>query len=182
MILSLNDFNDAQVEREKRTNKGRYIDIFIESKKNNFVCVIENKIWSGERNKQLEDYKTYIDSKYRNYQHKFFIYLTPNTNYVCGELYKEYMHLDYGKVCQAINNLLNRQTYIMRDKIRYFIEDYKEMVERNIMDNVDYKDFALCVKIFNKHREAIDMINKVNKNIINRINKILQEIVKKILY
>lgn len=174
--IILNDFNDAQVEREKRTNKGRYIDIFIESKSNKFVCVIENKVWTKDTNNQLEHYQTYIDSK--NYKHKLFIYLAPNPSNDYGGLYKNYMCLSYEKVCQAIDNLLKRQTNAMCDKIRYFIEDYKEMVERNIMDNVDYKDFALCVKIYNKHREAIDMINKVNKNIINRINKILQEVVK----
>ncbi|MCH5313863.1 MAG: PD-(D/E)XK nuclease family protein, partial [Helicobacter sp.] len=74
--IILNDFNDAKVEREKRTDESRRIDIFIESKSNDFVCVIENKVWTEDTNNQLEHYQAYIDSK--NYKHKLFIYLTPD--------------------------------------------------------------------------------------------------------
>lgn len=176
--IILNDFNDAKVEREKRTNKGRYIDIFIESKSNKFVCVIENKVWTKDTNNQLEHYQTYIDSRYENYKHKLFIYLAPNPSNDYGGLYKNYMCLSYEKVCQAIDNLLKRQTNAMCDKIRYFIEDYKEMVERNIMGSMDNEILGLCLKIYDKHKEAIETIKRaVEKDYEKKVSNILQKII-----
>ncbi|MCH5323269.1 MAG: PD-(D/E)XK nuclease family protein [Helicobacter sp.] len=173
--IILNNFNDAKVEREKRTDEGRRIDIFIESESNDFVCVIENKVWTKDTNNQLEHYQAYIDSK--NYKHKLFIYLAPNPRNDYGKLYKNYMCLSYKKVCQAIDNLFKRQTNAMCDKIRYFIEDYKEMVERNIMGSMDNEILGLCLKIYNKHKEAIEAINKAIKDYNGRISGILQEII-----
>ena len=39
----------------------------MESKNNKVIFIIENKIWSGEGDNQLEDYKNYIDEKYSDY-------------------------------------------------------------------------------------------------------------------
>ena len=91
--IIFNDYSDAEVTLEKMTDENRRIDIFIESRKNSFVCVIENKIWSGEGCNQLEDYEKYINSheKYGSYKHKLFIFLTPDTNYDCTKVYKNYI-------------------------------------------------------------------------------------------
>ena len=101
------DFTDAEITLEKMTDEGRRMDIFIESMNNDFVCVIENKVWSGEGCNQLEDYEKYINShqKYSHYKHKLFIFLTPNTDYDCTKLYKNYVRIDYGKICWAIDKV-----------------------------------------------------------------------------
>lgn len=70
--IVLEDFMDIEVTLEKITNEGRRIDILLESRKNQFVCVIENKVWSDEGCNQLEDYYKYINNHetYKNYKHK----------------------------------------------------------------------------------------------------------------
>lgn len=90
------------------------------------------------------------------------------------------MCLSYKKVCQAIDNLLKRQANAMCDKIRYFIEDYKEMVERNIMGSMDDKILGLCLKIYDRHKEAIETIKRAvaEKYYEKIISNILQEIIK----
>ena len=88
------------------------------------------------------------------------------------------MCLSYKKVCQTIDNLLKRQANAMCDKIRYFIEDYKEMVERNIMGSMDNEILGLCLKIYDKHKEAIETIKRaVEKKYYERISNVLQEII-----
>ena len=112
-------------EKDNLTNKTLYNAMHISSEltskrrsnltmasidRNKFVCVIENKVWSGEGCNQLEDYERYINShqKYSHYKHKLFIFLTPNTAYDCTKLYKNYVRIDYGKICWAIDKVLNR--------------------------------------------------------------------------
>ena len=160
--IVLNDFMDTEVTLEKLTDEGRRIDILLESRKNQFVCVIENKIWSDEGCNQLEDYYKYINAheKYKSYKHKLFVFLTPKKEYDCTQLYKNYIRYDYEKICQAIDKLLKNKQNIIEDDVKYFIENYKEMVERNIMGIEDKETVELCRKIYRNYKNAIDLINK----------------------
>ena len=172
-----NDFTDADITLEKFTDKGRRIDIFIESVSNQFVCVIENKVWSGEGYNQLEDYEKYINSheKYGKYKHKLFIFLTQNTDYDCTKLYKNYIRLDYSKICQAIDKVLQAKSWLLADDVKCFIENYKEMVERNIMGIEDKEIVDLCRKIYRKNKQAINLITNYT-NITDEIIEHIQEI------
>ena len=178
--IIFNDYSDAEVTLEKMTDENRRIDIFIESRKNSFVCVIENKIWSGEGCNQLEDYEKYINSheKYGSYKHKLFIFLTPDTNYDCTKLYKNYIRLDYKKICMAIDAILKKENGIVHDEVRKFIENYKDMVERNIMGKYDAKTLDLCSRIYNEYGDVIDLINKYGtpqKSLCNILEEVLEQ-------
>jgi len=178
--IIFNDFSDAQITLEKMTDEGRRIDIFIESKKNDFVCVIENKVWSDEGWNQLEDYEKYINShkEYGSCKHKLFIFLTPNTNYDCTKLYKNYIRMDYGKICYAIDRILKKDCGIVSDEIRHFIENYKEMVERNIMEKYDNETLELCSRIYNEYGNVIDLIMQKGNpkaQVMSILEEILQE-------
>lgn len=170
---------DADVILEKLTDKGRRMDIFIDSPSNKLVCIIENKIWSGEGCNQLEDYETYINSHeiYKNYKHKIFIFLTPNKDYDCTKLYKNYIRLDYGKVAQAIENLLKHHGSILDNGVRAFIEDYKKMIERNIMGEKDKAIVDLCRKIYRNNKNAIDLIVESVGCAQKDIDKILTQVI-----
>lgn len=173
--IVLNDLTDAKVTLEKMTDEGRRMDIFIDCPTNKLVCVIENKIWSGEGCNQLEDYERFVNKYYGDYKHKIFLFLTPNNDYDCTELYKNYIRLDYEKICKAINNLMKRYSYLLDDRVKYFIEDYKKMIERNIMGHTDEKIVQLCRKIYREHKDAIDLINE-HSDSRAEIFEILQEV------
>lgn len=173
--IVLNDLTDAKVTLEKMTDEGRRMDIFIDCPTNKLVCVIENKIWSGEGCNQLEDYETYVNKYYGDYKHKIFIFLTPYNDYDCTKLYKNYIRFDYGKVCKAIDNLMRRYGCLLDDKVKYFIEDYKKMIERNVMGHTDEKIVQLCRKIYRENKDAIDLINE-HSDSRAEIFEILQEV------
>ena len=98
--LLLQEYSDLEVYREYTTNNGRRIDILLESRNNKVIFIIENKIWSGEGDNQLEDYKKFIDEKYNDYN-RIFLYLTPEKER--KEQYKGYTHITYNTIYKIIN-------------------------------------------------------------------------------
>lgn len=157
--IILKDLTDAKVTLEKMTNDGRRMDIFIDCPRNKLVCVIENKIWSGEGCNQLEDYRNYIlnNDKYKDYKYKIFLFLTPYKYSPCED-YKGYIRINYGDILKAINNLMKQYGCLLEDDVKIFIEHYKRMVERNIMGETDKEIVDLCRKIYRENKEAIDLI------------------------
>lgn len=161
--IILKDLTDAKVTLEKIANDGRRMDIFIDCPINKLVCVIENKIWSGEGCNQLEDYRNYVlnHDKYKGYKYKIFLFLTPYKYSPCED-YKGYIRINYGDILKAINNLMKQCGCLLDNDIKIFIEHYKRMVERNIMGETDKEIVDLCRKIYRENKSAIDLIIENN--------------------
>ena len=177
--IILSDLTDTKVTLEKMANDGRRMDIFIESPRNKLVCVIENKVWSGEGCNQLEDYRDFIlnHDKYKNYKHKIFLFLTPYKYSLCED-YKGYIRINYGDILKAINNLMKQYGCLLDDDVKIFIEHYKKMVERNIMGETDKEIIDLCRKIYRENKSAIDLIienNDYKADVLNVMAEVIKE-------
>lgn len=151
--LLLQDYSDLEVYREYTIDNCRRIDILMESRNNKVIIIIENKIWSGEGDNQLEDYKKYIDEKYIDYS-RIFLYLTPEKER--KEKYKGYTHITYNTIYKILNNLL--QDNQIKLEIRTVLKQYKEIIRRDIMGNVDKEMIDLCRKLYVEHKDALDKI------------------------
>ena len=151
--LLLLDYSDLEVYREYTIDNGRRLDILLVSKSNKIVILIENKIWSGEGDNQLEDYKNYIDNKYNNYN-RIFLYLT--TEKERKEKYKDYIHITYNNIYNILQNILEESE--MTTEVGTILKQYKDMVRRDIMGEVDKEMIELCRKIYVEHKEALDKI------------------------
>lgn len=167
--LSLKDIaffnlNDAEIRREYKN-----IDILIISPQNNFLCVIENKIWSGEHDCQLERYAKIVNLEFSGYK-KLYIYLTPETDINCRLIARQtndldnvhYIPMNYAQVRNVIKKVLKFKSRNLSGEVMIFIEHYKEMIERNIMGKTDRTVVELCRKIYRENKEAIDLIIKYN--------------------
>lgn len=177
--IILSDLTDSKVTLEKMANDGRRMDIFIESPRNKLVCVIENKVWSGEGCNQLEDYRDYIlnHDNYKDYKHKIFLFLTPYKYSLCED-YKGYIRINYGDILKAINNLMKQYGCLLDDDVKIFIEHYKKMVERNIMGETDKEIIDLCRKIYRENKSAIDLIienNDYKADVLNVMAEVIKE-------
>ena len=64
------DLSDTEVRRERQN-----IDIILVNQPRNLVCVIENKIDSGEHGDQLRRYRAIVESMYPGWIHHF-VFLT----------------------------------------------------------------------------------------------------------
>lgn len=151
--LLLQEYSDLEVYREYTIDNGRRIDILLESRNNKVIFIIENKIWSGEGDNQLEDYKKFIDEKYSDYS-RIFLYLTPEKER--KEKYKGYTHITYNTIYKILNNLL--QDNQIKLEIRTVLKQYKEIIRRDIMGNVDKEMIDLCRKLYVEHKDALDKI------------------------
>ncbi len=177
--ILLKDLTDAKVTLEKMANDGRRMDIFIDCPTNKLVCVIENKVWSGEGCNQLEDYRNYVlnHEKYKEYKYKIFLFLTPYKYSPCED-YKGYIRINYGDILKAINNLMKKCGCILDEDVSIFIEHYKKMVERNIMGETDKEIIDLCRKIYRENKSAIDLImenNDYKEDVLSAMADIIQE-------
>lgn len=165
-VLSLKDiafssFNDAEIARESQ-----HIDLLITSRKNKFVCVIENKIWSDEHDEQLERYTDIVNNTFKDYDKKLYIFLAPDPetellerNLNSGDKVY-YIPMSYEQVYGVIKKVLDFKGDAINPEVKVFIEHYKNMVERDIMGNQDKEIVELSRKIYRDNRAAIDFINK----------------------
>ncbi len=169
--LLLLDYSDLEVYREYTVDNGRRIDIVMESKNNKVIFIIENKIWSGEGDNQLEDYKNYIDEKYSDYN-RIFLFLTPEKER--KEKYKGYIHITYSMIYSVLNCVLQENQ--IKFEISVIIRQYKEIIGRYIMGSIDKEMVDLYRKLYVEHKETLDKIMQYGNTtyyLTEVINKIL---------
>lgn len=169
-------FFECEIRREDNN-----IDILIINPDIKFLCVIENKIWSGEHSQQLERYAEYVKKQFKGYQ-KLYIFLTPNPNpdepvLKRGDVF--YIQMGYEQILAAIEKTLKHRSSIMSDDIRIFIKHYKKMVERNIMNKIDKNVMDFCKGLYRNHRDSIDLINQCIENMNVEMMGIIKEVAKK---
>ena len=166
--LSLKDIaflklDDAEIRREYKN-----IDLLIVSAQNKFVCIVENKIWTGEHDCQLERYAGIVDTEFNGYQ-KLYIYLAPYNDCESELLERNnkeskiyYIPMNYEQVHNVINKVLRFKSDTISHDVKIFIEHYNKMIERNIMGQTDKQIVELCRKIYRENKAAIDLINENN--------------------
>lgn len=167
-------FYECEIRREDNN-----IDILIINPETKFVCLIENKVWSGEHSQQLERYAQYVKKQFKGYK-KLHIFLTPepgtdNAVLERGEAF--YIQMGYEQVVEAIEKTLKHRGHIVSDDIRIFIEHYKKMIERNIMNKIDKDVMDFCRGLYQNHKDAIDLINRCTDGISTEIAEIIKEII-----
>lgn len=70
-------FREYSVVREGG-NEGEKIDLLLRSRNNDWVIVIENKLFAPETGDQLDRYFRYIEGRYSSVPSRFYFYLTPD--------------------------------------------------------------------------------------------------------
>ena len=178
--IAFADLSDAEIRREYKN-----IDILIISPQNNFLCIIENKIWTGEHDNQLSKYADIIDKEFSSYK-KLYIFLTQGIEMECELIKRDidnsksvhYIPMSYKQVYEVINKVLKFKSKHLNNEVKIFIEHYQKMIERNIMGNTDKEIVDLCRKIYRENKAAIDLIieNSDSKaDIFEALKEVLNE-------
>ena len=164
--IALKNFANAEIRREYKN-----IDILVIDNDSKFLCVVENKTWTGEHDNQLLKYAQIVDREFIGYE-KLFIFLTPPSSLEdfntllerqdenCKSQKYYYIPMSYEQVFKAIEKTLKFNEKHLNADVKAFIEHYKNMIERNIMGNTDKELVKLCRKIYRENKNAIDMIMK----------------------
>src|SRR6266568_8176005 len=129
------------------------MDILLEDETHQLAIIIENKIDTGEHSDQLERYYQQVCHQHSTWKNIFGLYLTPD-----GEQpsHKAYLPISYELVCMLLESLANSRASTLGTDVLTAIKHYSQMLRRHIVDNTDIDE--LCLRIYQKHRRALDLI------------------------
>jgi hypothetical protein len=144
----MSNFHDATVLREWKN-----IDLVIESKSNDMVLFLENKIHAGLGKHQLEKYIKIIKESYPNCKNIIPVFLTLTGDESPHSNYYKYSHVE---ICSLLTNTLNLYKNRINGKVYDFISYYINVLEELTMQ--DDRLIQLCKDIYKNHKEAIDLI------------------------
>ena len=162
------DLSATEVRREWKN-----IDITLLDESNKFVCVIENKVHSGEHSDQLRRYREeVVDKAFPNYQ-RHYVLLN-----VTGEEPSDrwYVGVTYDEVCEVIERLVKMRRSTIGDDLAMALSHYVTMVRRRVMPDAEIQE--LCRRIYRKHQVALDLIYEHRPDLQAEIRDALVEIIK----
>ena len=142
----LMDCHDFTLQREWHN-----IDLLAVSTNEKFVLCIENKIYSGEHDNQLNRYRKIVEDTYPDFD-KMYIFLSPDgieasePDYWCAMSYQE--------VLSIIENA--RKKVKLLPDVELLINNYVEAIRRDIVG--DERLVQICNEIYAKHKKALDLI------------------------
>lgn len=178
--IELNSEN-AKIEVEKYIGrkideKGGRIDICItDSVGDNIIC-IENKIYAGEQDKQMQRYDNYA-KKFKN-RHLFFLTLWGNETKTNGKelvypiSYKIHI-IEWLELCkkEAVN------LPILRESIGQYINLIKKLTHQTINKNMEKDLHEIILKNYD---ESSLIYENYEKSVFNLYNSIIRELADKI--
>lgn len=154
----------VSVHREMQSEDNRRVDFQIECflpnvEDNQFVLLIENKVYARQGEKQLE---TYL----KNAQKKFPkgkiipVYLTLDEDDKPSD--KRYFHLTYNDVLDILESLTGAaESERCTDPAGLFIRDYIKILKEQT--NGNEKKQNLAKEIYKNHKDAVDFIKSAKK-------------------
>ncbi len=163
---------DVEVARERH-----YIDVLVVGETDGFVCLIENKIFSPEAPGQLDWYFETVERVYAGLT-PFPIFLTPTGLEPMDAKDKaRYVPFDYGKVADLVGRTLETRRAALGANVVSFMEQYADTLRRRILNTPGDKD-NLALRLYGKHRKAIDLIINAKANVPSLAQSIIEDAVK----
>jgi hypothetical protein len=171
--VALLELDDSVVSREWQD-----VDVLVVSARERCVLLIENKVDSDQHSRQLSKYLALVNRQYPGYR-VLPVFLTPDGHPPDPEAdpaSEAYTPLSYGDLHRiGLATLAERRTAIPAD-VETVIRHYLAMIERHIMP--DSKVAELAVKIYAKHRRALDLIFEFRPDDQSRVHDRFIELLK----
>ena len=179
--LSGADLSAARVHREWYNNvdgQTGYLDILILDDERRFLCAIENKVWSGEHSGQLTRYRRALETDYPDFT-RFYLFLSPSGISAQDATERDFWkEVDYGVVCQAVEETVARRADSTSEDVRVFLRQYAKALRRYILGG-DADMQKMAAELYQRHKAAVDFI-KDTVPVYHRevVGKFLKEVVK----
>lgn len=143
--IMLGDFSDLTVERERE-----HMDIFMQSAHERLVVVIENKIFTGQHDNQLQRYQKLAQAAAIDPQRVILLYLTVNADDPEDPAWLPLAHSDMYQIISDSVPLLPE------GREKYYVQDYLETLRLNVMNDEELKNTVDA--IYSKYKQALDLI------------------------
>lgn len=167
--IELFKYTDVEIRREWNN-----IDllIIINEPSHKLVICIENKIGSEEHSDQLTRYKNIVKNEFTSHQ-RLFILLTP---YGITPTDEEWESFEYLEVVDQLDKLLTYRKSFLNENVLLFINNYNDILRRYLVGESELE--KICKQIYNKHKDAIDIIFQYRPDTQLEISEYLQEKIK----
>ena len=150
-----------------------FLDILVLNQGRNFVCAIENKVFSAEHSEQLSRYGKALAMRYSRFR-RHHIFLSPQgTRPRRGEDQASWVSVGYGKILGAIEATLIEGVDLQNHAVVAFLRQYATTLRRNIVPSTAVE--SLATRIYLQHREAIDLIIKHREAYIKDLEQFCSE-------
>lgn len=150
ITITLSDLSLAVVERESQ-----HIDILVHDAASGLVCVIENKVFSGEHDDQLERYLRSARQRFPDARAIIPVFLSPDGIPPADED-SPYIPFSYGQVLETIEHVRKARESMLGADVNTMMRHYVTMLRRHIVSESDIVE--LCRQIYQTHKSAIDLI------------------------
>ena len=171
---SLFDLDDWDMGHTEVRREWRNIDILILDEKNLFVCVIENKVDSGEAQGQLKRYRELVEREFEEYK-KAYVFLTIAGDAPSDET-EPYIPMSYKTLRYVIGNALIKRESQLSDEIKLFIQQYLEMIGRHIVGESEIQQ--LCQRLYKNHHRALELIFEYRPDRASEVSQSIQGYIK----
>ncbi|HJX00263.1 MAG TPA: PD-(D/E)XK nuclease family protein [Terriglobales bacterium] len=161
------NLTSAEVRREWENR-----DIFIRDEANHLAVIIENKIGTGEHSNQLARYYDAVCRECPGWN-IVPIYLTVEGKDPSDE---RFIALGYDEVSDLLETLIDLNRNALNPDVRMMIEHYVEMLRRHLVSESEISQ--LCRKIYDKHKEALDLIFEHRPDRQETVRKLLDAWIK----
>ena len=178
--LSGADLSAARVQREwpnEVDGQRGFLDILILDEEKQFLCAIENKVYSEEHSRQLTRYRRALETDYPDFT-RFYLFLSPRgvSAYDVAER-EHWKAVDYGVVCRVVEETVASPAGSISEDVRAFLRQYANCLRRYILGG-DADIQKLAATVHRRHKAAIDFINATAPNYYRReVGRIVKEVV-----
>jgi PD-(D/E)XK nuclease superfamily len=167
---SVVDIDSWDLSRAVVHHEWRGVDVLVQDDANRFVAVIENKTDSTEHSDQLRRYRLDVERHFPSHS-RLFVYLTPGADTPSDDWYTP---VGYAEIVLLLKDMLERRGEQVAGEVRTFLQQYVEMVGRHIVEDSEIQ--ALCRKIYDRHRKALDMLFEYKPDRTQAVNAMLLEL------
>ena len=162
-------FPEVSVQREYRN-----IDLLVRDDTRQMAVIIENKIWSGLQDKQLERYYAIVKNTFQ-YPYTLGVYLTPTgVDPTC----RHFVAMSYAEVGAILAGVVATTPHIRHTDVGVVIRHYADLLGRHIVNQSDIAD--LCRSIDREHRKAIDLVIEYRERRRRDVQAELEGLVRKV--
>ena len=176
LAISGADWSAAQVQREWYNavdGQGGKLDLLILDEGQQFLCAIENKVYSGEHSGQLTRYRQALENRYPEFTRRY-LFLSPWGTLAQDAAEREHWQsVDYSLICQLVAETAQNFADSGSADVLAFLRQYADLVRRSILGNADAR--VVAGKIYRRHKNAIDFILTHRDYCELRLQDILKE-------
>ena len=178
LARSVADWSAARVQREWRNlvdGQQGFLDLLILDEGQQFLCAIENKVYSGEHSGQLTRYRQALENRYPDFTRRY-LFLSPWGTLAQDAAEREHWQsVDYNLVCGLVAETAQNFADSGSADVLAFLRQYANTLRRDILGDNEVRDLAR--KIYAQHSTAIELINQHRPNHQLETQEILKEII-----